>query len=107
MEVVKVVAGSGRTGTVGLAEVTEGAPVVGCVGATETVGVISGVLVTRVLNRLGGATLFIHSVVPLTTEKKYVPRAGSDGEALMSETVMIGPGTVTYTMLQSAATVVF
>jgi hypothetical protein len=38
-------------------------------GSDEIAGVISGVLVGRVLNRLGGATLFIHSVVPFTTEK--------------------------------------
>jgi hypothetical protein len=35
----------------------------------ETIGVISGVRVTRVLKRLGGAMLFSHSVVPLITEK--------------------------------------
>lgn len=51
------------------AEVAEGRPVVGVFGIDEMIGVTSGVLVTRVLNRLGGAMLFIHSVVPLTTEK--------------------------------------
>lgn len=35
----------------------------------EIIGVICGVLVTKVLKRLGGAMLFSHSVVPLTTEK--------------------------------------
>ncbi|KAH3919407.1 hypothetical protein HBI56_026320 [Parastagonospora nodorum] len=41
-------------------------------GATDTdemIGVISGVFVMRVLNWLGGVMLFIHSVVPFTTEK--------------------------------------
>jgi hypothetical protein len=52
----------------------EGGPVEGLLdselaGSDEIAGVISGVLVGRVLNRLGGATLFIHSVVPFTTEK--------------------------------------
>jgi hypothetical protein len=36
---------------------------------TEMIGVTSGVLVDSVLNRLGGAMLFIHSVVLLMTEK--------------------------------------
>lgn len=35
----------------------------------EMTGVITGVRVTSVLKRLGGATLFSHPVVPLTTEK--------------------------------------
>lgn len=35
----------------------------------EGIGVVSDTLVRRVLNRLGGATLFSHSVVPFTTEK--------------------------------------
>jgi len=35
----------------------------------ETIGVISGVRVTRVLNRLGGAMLSSQCVVLLTTEK--------------------------------------
>lgn len=35
----------------------------------EIAGVISGVLVINVLKRLGGAMLFNHCVVPLTTEK--------------------------------------
>jgi hypothetical protein len=38
-------------------------------GTEEMMGVISGVMVDSVLNRLGGVMLFIHSVVPLMTEK--------------------------------------
>lgn len=38
-------------------------------GNEEMIGVISGVFVKRVLKRVGGAMLFNHSVVPLTTEK--------------------------------------
>jgi hypothetical protein len=68
---------------------------VGDVGSAEITGVKSGVFVIRVLKWFGGATPFIHSVVPFTTEKKYVPRDGFDGEGLISETVMMGPGTVT------------
>lgn len=61
----------------------------------EITGVITGVCVTNVLKRLGGATPSSHSVVPFTTEKKYVPCAGSVGEAPISDTVMMGPGIVT------------
>jgi hypothetical protein len=39
------------------------------IDSEETTGVISGVRVTKVLKRLGGAMLFSHSVVPLITEK--------------------------------------
>jgi hypothetical protein len=39
------------------------------VDSEEMTGVISGVRVTKVLKRLGGAMLFSHSVVPLITEK--------------------------------------
>jgi hypothetical protein len=39
------------------------------VGSDDMTGVSSGVLVGRVMNWLGGATLFSHCVVPLTTEK--------------------------------------
>jgi hypothetical protein len=39
------------------------------VDSEETIGVISGVRVMRLLKRLGGAMLFSHSVVPLITEK--------------------------------------
>jgi hypothetical protein len=38
-------------------------------GTEDMAGVISGVAVDSVLNRLGGVMLFIHSVVPLMTEK--------------------------------------
>jgi hypothetical protein len=50
---------------IGLDETTEGE----VNGKEEMMGVISGVLVDRVLKRLGGVILSIHSVVPLMTEK--------------------------------------
>lgn len=53
----------------------------------EMTDVPSGVSVTSVLNRLEGAMLFIHS-------------NGFVGAVPMSETVTIGPGTVTYNTLQ-------
>jgi hypothetical protein len=71
VNVVATIGGAGAGG--GIPEVgrafggaVEGA---GMTGSDEMAGVISAVLVTRVLNRLGGAMLFIHSVVPFTTEK--------------------------------------
>ena len=39
------------------------------VGRDGMTGIISEVLVTRVLNLLGGVMLFNHSVLPFTTEK--------------------------------------
>jgi hypothetical protein len=39
------------------------------IGTEDMINVISGVTVDSVLNRLGGVMLFIHSVVPLMTEK--------------------------------------
>lgn len=72
--IVKVVGelAGGGTGRDGLGAL--GTPVGGTADTLggdrdEMVGVISGVLVTNVLKRLGGAILFSHSVVPLTTEK--------------------------------------
>jgi hypothetical protein len=71
VNVVTTIGGAGAGG--GIPEVggafggaVEGA---GMTSSDEMTGVISAVLVTRVLNRLGGAMLFIHSVVPFTTEK--------------------------------------
>ena len=77
--VLKVVAVPGRDGlSEGNADVVN-VPVGGRVGrpgddgdvadSEDKIGVISGVRVIRVLNRLGGAMLFSHSVVPLITEK--------------------------------------
>lgn len=59
----------GTPGVGVLAGAVEEAPNGGAFDIEEMTGVTSGVLVTIVLNRLGGAMLFIHSVVPLTTEK--------------------------------------
>jgi hypothetical protein len=64
-------------------------------GSEEMNKALSDAFFVRVMNRLGRATLFIHSVVPFTTEKRYVLRVGFDGEGLISETVTMGPGTVT------------
>jgi hypothetical protein len=49
--------------------VGDGVPFDGIKDTEEMIGVISAVLVISVLNRLGGATLSSHPVVPLTTEK--------------------------------------
>jgi hypothetical protein len=87
--------GGGTPGVRGCVVDIKDTPEVGADCGEESIEVTSGVLVTRVLNRVGGATLPNHPVVPFTTEKKYVPRAGFDGEELMRETVMTGPGIVT------------
>lgn len=62
-------AGGGMTGAEFPGVVDIEARDVGATGSHEMTGVISGVLVTSVLNLLGGATPPIHSVVPLMTEK--------------------------------------
>lgn len=66
----------GRLGSVAYCEVVLGTveklsdvPDDGATDTDEIIGVISGVFVMRVLNWLGGVMLFIHSVVPFTTEK--------------------------------------